>query len=183
MPEVTAMNSKVKESIQALVNSIDRAISIEHGARKFYRDAARYARSADARQLFTWMCSRQDDQELSLWAQRRRILALPEAAGLKAPLNIKKVLEDTNVWSDQVSSFLRDSAIFRTAIANEKRAYAEYQKNYTDANDPLTKSFFKKMVEKQEKQLKLLTERMWDSEVSNAWMGFKDRRIVPQRGK
>ena len=148
-------NEDVRPVLIKLIGALDKAISYEYNAMRFYSNAAREIKSDPCRRIFEWLAEFEENHFKSLVKKRNEMARHPSISkSLKVPDFDRDLAETGSEFRMDIC--LPGSEMLRTAIKNEKRMYAFYTKKSLMAIDDSLKAMLLRFADEEDRHMNIL---------------------------
>jgi rubrerythrin len=160
-------DENLKKSIIRMIKAVDKSISLERNAEKFYTLAAVRTRNETGRAMFEWLARFERSHQSRLLKKRGELMG---HSSITEPIPIDDSLELSEADAKaELRPDVTDIEVLKLAIGNERRAITFYERKITSSPDESVKAMFRSMAREEEKHIRILTDQLNHLQLDRIW--------------
>jgi len=162
------LKKHIDNPILAMIAVLDKAISMERNALKFYTSMATRIQSMKGQDIFKRLAKQEVGHVRTLTKQRAELSMHESVKGLVKDIDYNESLTEISLGFE-IDSNATEEEILTLAIQSEKKAYTYYQKKMTVATDPSVKSLLSRIADEELKHWEYLKAQKRNIRLGGEW--------------
>jgi len=168
-PEIAMNPENEATKILEVLKIVDKAISFERNAQRFYKRVSELVESAEGKKTFLWLADFEKSHEARLKSRRSDLVNSPILAGVTVPVSFENTSMSEADTTGELDADISDTDIIIMAIRNEERIRSYYERKLSHVEDPELAEIFGHLMKEEARHKKILQDQMQHIEINHRW--------------